>query len=133
MKKIAIFLVLVLMLSVLLLVPHPNVLAQTNNDTQDIKVLNWSYYMSTTEELLDVVGEIQNTGTNNLANVTIGATIFDAYGQDQGDSTGPAYTIYMASRSRNHLSTYHFPFHTALNIAHGLLLISQTSASVIDC
>lgn len=100
MKKTAIFIGLALMLSVLVLIPHPNVFAQTNNDTQDIKILNYSYYIDSSGTLLDVVGEVQNIGTSNLANVTIGASIFDAFGQDQGDSSGPAYTIYMVPQEK---------------------------------
>lgn len=97
MKRELICVTVALLLFTLMLIPHSNVLAQnqTQNLAQNIKVLNYSYYIDPSGSLLDVVGECQNIGNATLDNVTLGAEVFGSDGSDQGASSGPAYTVYL--------------------------------------
>lgn len=47
---------------------------QTASQTENVKVMNYNYYLDAMG-YLDVVGEVQNTGSTIISNVTLGGTI----------------------------------------------------------
>ncbi|MGA3059258.1 MAG: hypothetical protein ABSD92_02700 [Candidatus Bathyarchaeia archaeon] len=62
----------------------PCAFSQTGQ-TQNIKVLSYSYYVDSTDSL-DVVGEVQNVGPNTVAQVVLAGQIIDSNGVVQADS-----------------------------------------------
>jgi hypothetical protein len=72
-KKIGVCLLILLALSASTVVLVPTAKSQIDS----IKILSYSYYIDNLG-LLDVVGEIQNVGTNTIGNVTIDGTITTA-------------------------------------------------------
>lgn len=64
------------------------------SQTQDIKIINYSYYIDTFGEL-DVVGEIQNAGPNTVNSVVLTGSVFSSDGTDQADSYTIAWVAYL--------------------------------------
>ena len=96
MKKSIIYLVVALTLMSLSLNLVPNVSAQQEN----IKVLNYSYYIDYPDNLLIVYGEVQNIGSSTLMSVSIGGSVYSADGTDQAEAAGPAYTVYIVPQQK---------------------------------
>jgi hypothetical protein len=99
-KKILIALVLVILIvSSVSLFSAPHVKA----DTSEAQILSYSWYVapSTTTQAqyigdLIVVGEVQNTGTNTLGNVVVGAEAYNDSGGFVGSAQFAAYATYLA-------------------------------------
>lgn len=55
----------------------------------DIQIVSYSYYTVSVvgTEVLGVVGEIKNVGTNTIDSVQLAGTVYDAAGTEQGDSS----------------------------------------------
>jgi len=81
MRKTAIFLVTLLALASLGLALVPKVSSQT----QDIKIVSYSYYVDNLG-YFDVVGEVQNTGSNTIQSVVLTGTVYTP------DGTAQAYS-----------------------------------------
>jgi hypothetical protein len=96
MKKSIIYLVVALTLLSLSLTLVPNVLAQQEN----IKVLNYSYQIDYSHNILIVYGEVQNVGSSTLMDVVLGGSVYSAGGTDQADSTGQPYAIYIVPQQK---------------------------------
>ena len=88
-KSIVFFLVAILMLSTGFLVPH--VLSQTQN----LKVVNYSYYVDPSG-YLDVVGRIEMLARNTVYQPVLEGSIYTSDGTDQGDSIGFVWSQYLA-------------------------------------
>jgi hypothetical protein len=95
MKKSIIYLFIALTLLSLSLTLMPHVSAQTQ-DT-NIKVLNYSYHIDYSQDILVVVGEVQNTGSSTLSlnNVLVSGSVYTADGINHGDSSGHIYSTYL--------------------------------------
>lgn len=92
MRKSSVYLLVVLTLVSLGLTLVPMAFCQTSQ-AQDLKVTNWSYYF--TNGNLNVVGEIQNTGTSTVTSVFLTGSVIDVNGVDQADSTSQALVQYL--------------------------------------
>jgi hypothetical protein len=75
MKKIVACLVILLAFSPLVTFIAPEVHAETS----DVKILSYNYYFDSIG-YLDIVGEIQNIGSNTIANVTINSVVTGSSG-----------------------------------------------------
>lgn len=96
MKKTLTLIATVLLLTILCLTVTPQM---GSSKTQDIKVLSYSYYIDNLG-ILDVIGEIQNTGTNTIKEVILKAIVYGADGTYQGNSTKRAWVSYMAPQQK---------------------------------
>jgi len=84
MRKSAVYFLVALTLISLALTSVPSAFSQTDQ-TQNIKILSYSYYVDN-QGILDVVGEVQNTGTSTVTTVILTGSIIDSNGADQADS-----------------------------------------------
>jgi hypothetical protein len=91
MKKTLTILLVALTLVSLTLTFAPHVSAQTEN----VKVLNYSYTIDYVNNVLYVYGELQNTGATTLTNVTLTGSVYSSDGTDQADHLGQVYVIYI--------------------------------------
>jgi hypothetical protein len=91
MNKNIIYIVIGLTLLSLSLTLVPNVSAQTEN----IKVLNYSYQIDAASGILIVYGEIQNVGSNTLTNVVMMGTPYSSDGTQLKAAPGQPYAIYI--------------------------------------
>ena len=87
------FVVLTLLSLGLILVPS------AHSQTQNVKILNYSYYLDSAG-FLDVVGEIQNVGPNTVNPVVLAGSVYSADGTDQADSSTPAFVAYLAPQQK---------------------------------
>jgi len=67
--------------------------------TQDIRILSYSYSIDNLG-ILDVSGEIQNTGTDTIYEVILAGTAYGADGTEQGKSTCRAWVFYLAPQQK---------------------------------
>ncbi len=96
MKKTLTGIAIVLLLSTLCLTfTSQNV----SSKTQDIKVLSYSYYIDNLG-YLDVIGEIQNTGTDTIEQVILFVTVYGSDGTSQGSYSTAAWVSYMAPQQK---------------------------------
>jgi hypothetical protein len=65
----------------------PRAYSQTNQ-TANVKIVSYSYYIDMSG-YLDVVGEVQNVGSNTLTNLIVTGSAYSPDGTDQGDSYAP--------------------------------------------
>jgi hypothetical protein len=86
-----------LLLSILCLTLTPQ---NVSSKTQDIKVLSYSHYIDTLG-FLDIVGEIQNVGTNTIRRAVLTVTVYGTDGAHQGNVTGYAWLSYMAPQQKS--------------------------------
>ena len=93
MRKGSVYFFVVLTLLSLGLSLVPNVFGQTSQ-TQDIKVVSWSYYFDNGTPT--VVGVAQNVGQNTITNLVMQGSIIDQSGNDQGDAPGQVLVQYLA-------------------------------------
>jgi hypothetical protein len=70
-----------------------------SSKTQDIKILSYSYYIDNAG-YLDVIGEIQNTGTDTIEKVVLTVTIYGADGTTKGTLSDYAWVSYMAPQQK---------------------------------
>jgi hypothetical protein len=83
MNKSTVYFIVALSLVSLGLTLVPNAFSQTQ--TQNVKILSYSYYVDSVG-YLDVVGEVQNVGPNTISSVTLTGSIYSPGGVDQCDS-----------------------------------------------
>ena len=83
MKKSIIYFSIVLLVVSLGLTLVPHTFGQT--ETQNVKILNYSYYFDT-DGYLEVVGQVQNVGSNTLDPVYLTGSVQSASGTDLSDS-----------------------------------------------
>jgi hypothetical protein len=83
MKKSIIYFSIVLLVVSLGLTLVPHTFGQT--ETQNVKILNYSYYFDT-DGYLEVVGQVQNVGSNTLDPVYLTGSVLSASGTDLSDS-----------------------------------------------
>jgi flagellar basal body-associated protein FliL len=86
MRKSIIYLFVALTLVSLGLALVPSAFSQTQN----IKIVSYSYYIDNLG-FLDVVGEVQNVGSNTVASVILTGTVYSTDGTDQADSYTQAW------------------------------------------
>ncbi len=55
------------------------------SQTQNIKIVSYTYYIDNLG-YLDVVGEVQNVGSNTVTSVILTGTVYSSDGTDQADS-----------------------------------------------
>ena len=88
-KSIVYFFVVLTLLSLgLILVPR------AFSQTQDIKIVSYSYYIDSLG-YLDVVGEVQNVGSNTVNPVVLTGSIYSSSGVDMGDSGCQVWVSYL--------------------------------------
>jgi hypothetical protein len=92
MKKALTYLAIILLLSSLIITLVPNIVF---SKTQDIKVVSYSYTIDN-GGVLDIFGEIQNTGADTIQKVNLEGTVSSADGTEIGVSTCTAWVGYMA-------------------------------------
>jgi hypothetical protein len=63
---------------------------KASSQTQDVKVINYSWYIDL-EGYLDVVGLVQNVGTNSISSVSLAGEIVGPGNVDVGDSGTPVW------------------------------------------
>jgi hypothetical protein len=90
MKKSIIYFSIVLLVVSLGLTLVPPTFGQTEQNTfgqteQNVKILNYSYYFDT-DGYLEVVGQVQNVGSNTLDPVYLTGSVLSASGTDLSDS-----------------------------------------------
>ena len=93
MRKRSVYFFVVLTLLSLGLSLVPSVFSQASQ-TQDIKVVSWSYYFDNGTPT--VVGVAQNVGQNTITNLVMQGSIIDQSGNDQGDAPGQVLVQYLA-------------------------------------
>jgi len=71
-----------------------------SSKTQDIKILSYSHYIDALG-YLQIIGEIQNTGTDTIERVTLTATVYGPGGSTQGIITGKTWLSYMAPQQKS--------------------------------
>ncbi len=81
MKKILVSFLILLAVCSLSLTLVPGAHSQTSN----VKILSYSYYIDSAG-YFDVVGEVQNTGSNTLSQVVLTGTVFSSDGTAQSNS-----------------------------------------------
>ena len=81
MKRSTIYIFVAISLLSLGLAAVPTVFSQTQN----VKIVSYSYYIDMAG-YLDVVGEVQNTGTNTVTSVILTGQVLSSDGTDQADS-----------------------------------------------
>lgn len=79
-KKMVIFVIALLLLAVSLAMP-----SRTYSQTQDIKIVNWSWYIDP-EGYLDVVGLVQNVGPNTISQIQLTGSVIGPGEADLDDS-----------------------------------------------
>ncbi len=67
--------------------------------TEDIKILSYSYYVDSIG-VLDVVGEIQNTGSETIKNVYLTGTLTAADGTIVGGGNTRAWVLYLTPQQK---------------------------------
>ena len=102
MKTKTVYFFFVLTLLSLGLICMPSVHSQTQN----IKVIDYSYYIDQTGTL-DVVGEVQNIGSNTIDRVFLAGTVYSAGGVDQSDSYTQVWALYLAPEQK---APFYMPF-----------------------
>ncbi len=79
-KKMAVFAIALLLLTFCLALPP-----KTHSQTQNIKVVNWSWYVDP-QGILDAVGLVQNVGPNTIKSVSLAASVIGPNNVDVADS-----------------------------------------------
>ena len=110
MLKSAIYLFIALLLLSLGLTLIPNVFSQTQN----IKVLSYSYYVDNSG-ILDVVGEIQNVGSNTVDPVYLTGSVYSSSGVDLSDSYAKVWVSYLAPQQKAPFYMEFYPPSTSQN------------------
>jgi hypothetical protein len=95
MRKSTIYFFVVLLLLSLGLTLVPNAFSQT----QDIKIVSYSYYIDN-QGILDVVGEIQNVGPNTINSVFLTGSVYSSDGTDQCDSSAQVWVLNLAPQQK---------------------------------
>jgi hypothetical protein len=95
MRKSIIYLFVALTLVSLGLALVPSAFSQPEN----IKIVSYSYYVDSLG-FLDVVGEIQNIGSNTVASVILTGTVYSSGGTDQADSYARAWVVNLAPQQK---------------------------------
>jgi hypothetical protein len=95
MRKSIIYLFVALTLVSLGLALVPSAFSQPEN----IKIVSYSYYVDSLG-FLDVVGEIQNIGSNTVASVILTGTVYSSDGTDQADSYAKAWVANLAPQQK---------------------------------
>jgi len=95
MRKTTVYFFVVLTLLSLGLTLVPSVHSQTQN----IKILSYSYYVDNTG-ILDVVGEVQNVGPNTVNPVYLTGSIYASGGVDIGNSFCQVWVLYLAPQQK---------------------------------
>ncbi|MGD0072382.1 MAG: hypothetical protein ABSB71_12585 [Candidatus Bathyarchaeia archaeon] len=95
MRKSTIYFFIALSLLSLGLTLIPNAFSQTQN----IKIVNYSYYVDNMG-ILDVVGEIQNVGSNTVNPVYLTGSVYSSDGTDQSDSYCQVWVSYLAPQQK---------------------------------
>jgi hypothetical protein len=88
MRKSTVYFVVVLTLLSLGLTLVPRAFSQT----QDIKIVSYSYYIDSWGDL-DVVGEVQNEGPNTVNSVILTGSVYNTNKVDQADSNCPVWVL----------------------------------------
>jgi len=96
MKKGIVCLLIAVTLLSLSLPLVPKSLAQTEN----VKVLSYSYHIDAENNLLVVYGEVQNQGSSIVSNVVLSGSVYSTNGDDLQDATGNAYAIYIVPQQK---------------------------------
>ena len=91
MRKSTVYFFVVLSLLSLGLTLVPRAFSQT----QDIKIVSYSYYFDSSGNL-DVVGEVQNVGPNTVNPVILTGSVYSSSGVDQADSYTQVWVSYLA-------------------------------------
>lgn len=91
-KKIAIFVLALLLLSLGLALPPKAHSASQISQTQYVKVVNWSWYVDP-EGYLDVVGLVQNTGPNTISSIMLGGTVVGPENADLDDTGAQVWVL----------------------------------------
>jgi len=95
MRKSIICLFVALILASLGLTLVPSAFSQTEN----IKIVSYSYYIDNLG-YLDVVGEVQNVGSNTVASVILAGRVYSTDGTDQADSYTQAWVAYLTPQQK---------------------------------
>ncbi len=95
MRKSTIYFFIALSLLSLGLTLIPNAFSQTQN----IKIVNYSYYVDNMG-ILDVVGEIQNVGSNTVNPVYLTGSVYSSDGTDQSNSYCQVWVSYLAPQQK---------------------------------
>jgi hypothetical protein len=95
MRKIIIYLFVALTLVSLGLTLVPSAFSQPEN----IKIVSYTYYIDNLG-YLDVVGEVQNEGSNTVASVILTGTVYSTDGTDQADSYTQAWVAYLTPQQK---------------------------------
>jgi hypothetical protein len=94
-KALTCFAILLLLLTVFLISTPKNALSKT----EDVKILSYTHYIDNAG-YLDVIGEIQNTGSDTIYEVVLKATIYGADGTEQGSITNRAWVSYLVPNQK---------------------------------
>jgi hypothetical protein len=94
-KALTILAVAVLLCSLCLTLTPKNVYSKT----QDIKIVSYSYYIDNLG-YLDVVGEIQNTGSETIQNILLTGIAYGTNGQQASNGTYNPYVYYLAPQQK---------------------------------
>lgn len=103
MRKRAIYFFIALLLLPLGLTSIPNASSQTQN----IKIVSYSYYIDSIG-VLDVVGVVQNVGANTVSSVYLTGTAYSLDGTDQGDSNAKVWVSYLTPQQK---APFYMEFH----------------------
>jgi hypothetical protein len=96
-KKVATCIITILLFSILCLTLVPQ---NASSKPQDIKILSYSHYIDNLG-FLEVVGEIQNVGSNTIHKALLAVTAYGADGTAQGVIFGYAWLSYMAPQQKS--------------------------------
>jgi len=108
----------------------PSVFSQTEN----IKIVSYSYYIDAIG-VLDVVGEVQNVGSNTVDFVYLTGTAYSADGTDQGSSSCRVWVSYLTPQQR---APFYMEFYTpsssssdwaSVGVSQVTLAVSQADAT----
>jgi hypothetical protein len=119
------FIVLTLLSLGLTLVPS------AHSQPENIKILSYSYYIDSSG-FLDVVGEVQNIGSNTVTSVILTGTVYATDGTDQADSTTQAWVTYLLPQQE---APFYMSFYSPNNSPDGTWLsvgISNIALTVVQ-
>ena len=102
-KKVAIFVLALLLLSLGLALPPK---AHSLSQTQYVKVVNWSWYIDP-EGYLDVVGLVQNTGPNTISSIMLAGSVI---GPDNGDMADAPAQVWVLDLLPNQEAPFYIEF-----------------------
>jgi hypothetical protein len=111
------FVVLILLSLGLTLVPS------AHSQPENIKIVSYSYYVDSSG-FLEVVGEIQNMGTNTVASVILTGSVYSSDGTDQGDSRAQAWVAYLTPQQK---APFYMTFYSPNNSPNGPWSLGEVS------